>query len=224
MALPSRSRAAEPASPVEPGPLPVAAAIVPGVLVHGSGHFVAGDADTGWKLLGMQGIGLGMVAAAGIPFALTGGSRRTAGPLIAVATHGIGLLFTPMVLDVYGVATGGRDATPAPQDVLVARLGYRYIYDPQFNYRNFAALGLDVGLDALAVHADAWLALDDDNHRIRQQLDWRLLGDAHDVQDGSRLDAQFALTWHDYGTDGFSVLTGEVALDARYATGRIGPS
>jgi hypothetical protein len=41
--------------------LPVAAAIMPGLLIHGSEHFVAGDHRTARRLLATESIGLSMV-------------------------------------------------------------------------------------------------------------------------------------------------------------------
>ena len=44
------------------GGVATAVAIVPGLVLHGSGHFAAGERATGWRLLGMEGVGLGLTA------------------------------------------------------------------------------------------------------------------------------------------------------------------
>jgi len=210
---------------MDPGVLPALSAVVPGALVHGVGHFVAGDSDTGWTLLGAQGVGLGLVLVAGVPLAATGASRRIIGPASAVAISGVGLLLGPVLPDVYGALTGGRDArAPAPVP-LTARLGYAWIHDPQFAYSHFATVGYDLRLDAFALEGSAWIAADDDNQRLQQTFDWRIWGEAarRGAHDGW-LDLDTAIAWHRFGTDGFSRLSTELAGDVRYPLGRVSHS
>lgn len=214
---PLRAPPPPPAERFDPGVGPALGALVPGVLLHGSGHYLAGDRDTALALLATQGIGLAMILGGGAVIAGTGASRHFIGTSSAVALSGVGVFFTPMLADLYGAATGGRDAPPAPLVPLTARLGYAWIHDPQFAYSHFTTLGLDARFDSITLATSAWIALDDDNQRLRQRLDWRLIGENRGrLADASALDLQTAVTWHHYGTDGFSVLTGEVALDGRY--------
>lgn len=228
---PAAAAAPEPPPPdappadFEPGPLPAAAAIIPGALVHGAGHFVAGDTDTALTLLGAQGVGLGLVVLGGVPLAATGASRKLIGPAIAVSVTGVGLLITPMLPDLYGALTGGRDA-PAPARVpLTARLGYAWVYDPQFAYRHFSTVGYLARLGDIALDGSAWIAVDDDNQRLRQRLDWRVLGDNRGAPDRpGYVDLAGAVTWHRFGTDGFSRLSGELAIEGLYDMGRMGPT
>lgn len=51
----------------EPGLLPAAAALLPGLVLHGAGHWLAGDRATAWRLLAAQGTGLGLLAVGGAP-------------------------------------------------------------------------------------------------------------------------------------------------------------
>lgn len=201
----------------EPGVWPTLAAVVPGVLLHGSGLYVAGDEETAADLLIAQGVGLGMIVVGGGVLAASGASRRLIGVTSTVALSGVGLFFVPMLPDIYGSATGGRDAPPARLPRLTARLGYAWVEDPQFAYDHFTTVGLDARLGPVTLVSSGWIALDDDNVRLRQRVDYRLLGqNLGPLDDGSALDAQAAATWHRYGTDGFSVLSGELALDGRY--------
>src|SRR6476659_8021063 len=100
LASPHDARAEEPADTAsiakpEPEPgrraLAVGAAIVPGLLVHGSGHFVAGDTRGGYRLLALEGIGLGTLALGFVPIVATGASRRFVGPAAALSVVGAGL-------------------------------------------------------------------------------------------------------------------------------------
>src|SRR5689334_22760874 len=45
--------------------LAISGSVVPGVLVHGSGSWLAGNSRTGWDLFALQGVGLGLFAAGG---------------------------------------------------------------------------------------------------------------------------------------------------------------
>ncbi|HEX9296319.1 MAG TPA: hypothetical protein VF881_10800, partial [Polyangiaceae bacterium] len=72
-------------------PLAVAAAIVPGLVVHGSGHFVAGDPQTARRLLLLEGLGFGTLAVGFIPIVASGASRRLVGPAAALTIGGVGL-------------------------------------------------------------------------------------------------------------------------------------
>lgn len=209
----------------EPGVWPALAAVVPGVLIHGSGHYVAGDTETAAELLIAQGVGLGMILVGGGVLAASGASRRLIGVTSTLALSGVGLFFVPMLPDIYGAATGGRDAPPARLPRLTARLGYAWVYDPQFAYDHFSTVGLDARLGPVTLASSGWIALDDDNVRLRQRVDYRMLGDnLGPVADGSALDVQTAVTWHRYGSDGFSVLSGELALDGRYDLRNLSPT
>ncbi len=92
--------------------LATGAAVVPGVIVHGAGHYVLGDSGTAGKLLLAEGIGLGMVAVGGTGLFLTGASRYTVGPLAAISMFGVGVFSLSLIADVYGVATADQ-APPA---------------------------------------------------------------------------------------------------------------
>lgn len=202
----------------EPGWLPTVLAAGPGFIVHGLGHMVAGDTDTGLDLLLAEGVGLGMVVGGTAVLALTGASRRTAGPNVVVIGGGMGLFVTSWLADIAGSNgsfVGNRQRARLP---LEAHLGYRYIHDPQFDYQSFTVIGVDGQLGRWGLEADAWLALDDENWRVRQRTRRRLLGA---MDRGSRLDAVAGLGWHAHGTEGFAFMTVEGQLAGRLDLGDV---
>ncbi|MGK0359142.1 MAG: hypothetical protein ACI9U2_001443, partial [Bradymonadia bacterium] len=200
----------------DPGWLPATLAAGPGLLVHGLGHLVAGDTEAAVELLLIEGVSLGMIFGGTVLLAGTGASRRIAGPNILFLGAGVGLFTTSWLADIAGSSGLLQGKSFFPRTAVAIQLGHRYIYDPQFAYRHFAVLGVDSQMGALGLDAEAWIALDDANWRVRQATRWRLLGAA---QGGSHLDGRFGLGWHEHGTEGFAFLTVEGELGGRYDLG-----
>jgi hypothetical protein len=201
--------------------LAIGAAVVPGFVAHGTGHYVLGDPRTGSRLLLAEGVGLGATAVGGVSLFLTGASRYLVAPLAALTIAGIGVFAISWFADIYGVAAGpegtGVPLLLAPR--LETELGYRYVYDPQFAYRSFFVSGFDLRLADFRLEPSAWTALDDANARFRLLSAWRIFGPrpapAPRARDGSSLELQAAATHHRYDTDGFNTVTVELALDGR---------
>lgn len=208
-----------------PSWLPAAAAAIPGLAAHGAGLFAAGDRSTALRLLAAEGAGAALIAAGAVPIGLTRATGASVGPALASTVIGAGLFALSWAADLYGAATGGRPgARAAPDDLprVDVAAGLAYVYDPQFAYRAFSGAAAEARLGALRAAAAADLALDRDNRRLRFETAWRLAR-GH-PGDGSFIDLQAALTWHDYGSDGFSLLTPELSLPARLDLARVGPS
>jgi hypothetical protein len=220
---PPAPRAGDPPSRPSGGrrALAIGAAVVPGFVAHGTGHYVLGDPRTGSRLLLAEGVGLGATAVGGVSLFLTGASRYLVAPLAALTIAGVGVFAVSWFADIYGVAAG-PDGTGVPLLLaprLETELGYRYIYDPQFAYRSFFVSGFDLRLSDFRVEPSAWTALDDANARFRLLSAWRIFGPrpapAPRARDGSRLELQAAATHHRYDSDGFNTVTVELALDGR---------
>lgn len=216
---------------MEPGVLPALGALVPGVLVHGTGHRIGGDRRTANRLLRAEALALGIAAAGGLPLGLTGASRRLALPTLPLIVGGGGMLFLNWFADIYGAAGGPRLAGTPRLDLpaLEGRLRYVHVYDPQFSYRSFVNPGARLRWGAWHADIDAALALDDDNQRVRVEGGRRFhgprpAGDGVRPQDGSALGLDTALTMHRYGSDGFVSLLGEVVGRGRYDLARVAPS
>ena len=212
---------------IEPGVLPALSALGPGFLLHGAGAFVAGDRVAARRLLIIDAASLSLFLGASSVVALSGASRRLVGSMLPFVAAGGSVFMLGWLADIYAATTGGREvgavnwATP-----LGAELSYRYVYDPQFEYRNFVYAQSDVRVGAFRLSPSAWLALDDDNQRIRLDSAYRAWGrtPTRKADDGSYLDLSHAYTLHRYPNDRFSVWTFEARVEGRLDLARIGKS
>jgi len=210
--------------------LAAGAAVFPGALAHGAGHFVIGQPQTGFRLLALEGVGLGVTVGGIAAIAATGASRRFIGPLIAGTVSGVGLFIIPALADLYGVLApeGGTGSPPRAMPWLETQAGFRYVYDPTFAYRAFLVQGVDLRWRPFRLSSSAWFALDDANARIRTLGAFRFFGpetrDGAPAKDGSFLDIEGGFTHHRYASNGFSIGTFELSLQGRLDLGRIGPT
>jgi hypothetical protein len=216
--------------------LATAASLVPGILAHGTGHFVAGDPTTGLRLLTMEGIGFGLTAGSLAILAATGASRRFAAPLAALTAGGAGLFAISWLADIYGVAMpeSARGSPPAGAPFVETQLGARYVFDPTFEYRTFLVPSIDLRWGPVRLMPSAWFATDDVNARLRALAAYRVSGpmpattklDAArpGARDGSFLDVEAAVTHHRYGAStagalgsigGFAITTLEASVHGR---------
>jgi hypothetical protein len=222
-------------APFEPTPLrrglAAGAAVFPGLVLHGAGHFAAGERGTAWRLLGWEAVGLAAIVGGIGGLAVTGSSPRTTPLFIPMAVAGVGLFGTTAASDLYGVLapSGGLGVPRAIEPWIEAEAGARYIRNPVFSYRSFLVAAVDVRSGALRVSPSAWVGAVHDNARLRLAGAYRLVGPrptrapAAD-NNGSYIDAETALTHHRYGTERFAITTGEISLGARLDLGRTAPS
>ncbi|WP_437689818.1 hypothetical protein [Sorangium sp. So ce176] len=203
-------------------------AVIPGLLVHGSGHFLLGEGRTGLSLLALGGAGTGLMIGGLGGAAVTGASRRVIAPIVLTTVTGAGLFGITLLADLYGVLApeGGTGSPPSALPWVETQLGMAYVYDPTFAYRTFVVPGMDLRLRRLRLSGSGWFALNDDNARLRAETAYRFLGpgtpDGPRAADGSFLELEAALTHHRYTSDGFSITTGEVTLQGRLDLARVG--
>lgn len=217
----SSAARAEPSPPEpDPGPLPGLVALVPGALLHGSGHWVAGDRGTARRLLVLSGVGLGVAAIGAAPLALSGAARRVNGPTIPLILGGAGTFTLSWIADVYGAFGGASLAgrAPAPSRWWI-ELGYAHVYDPQFAYDHFAVIDTSWRAGDLRLSPSAWIATDDDNQRLRLEAAHRIgrRGDGW-------IDVAAAATYHRYGSDDFASALGEISVTGRLDLAEVGAS
>jgi hypothetical protein len=218
--------------PQQPRPdfrvLPVVASVVPGLLFHGLGPLAAGDTRTAGRLFAMEGAGLGLLIASGIPIFLTGASRRVIGPLYTVALAGGSLFSISAVANIYSAVSPAFDpGVPASSlPPLELDFGYQYVSDPNFDYGHFLALGATARLDAVRLEGAARLAMDEGNARVRLGGAYRLLGAperARGGEDGTAVDLEVGAVYHRFPTEGFLMTGGELGVRGRYAMARMSP-
>ena len=95
--------------------LPAAVSVVPGLLLHGMGPLVAGDTRTAARHFLLEGSGLGLLIAGGVPIAMSGASRRVIGPLYAVTLAGVGLFSISTLSNLYGALAPAFPPGEVPQ-------------------------------------------------------------------------------------------------------------
>jgi hypothetical protein len=187
----------------------VGTAIFPGVVVHGAGHWVGGDRQTGWRLLKMEGIGLGALVGGFAGIALTGASRHLAAPVFALPVAGVGLFAISWLSDLYGVSApdGGTGAPLLTAPALEARLGTRYVHDPTLSYGTLVGGEVDLRWRSFRLTPGVWIATSGDNTRVAAEGAYRLLGPrpASVAATGSFLDVVVGASVHRYGPELFSL-------------------
>jgi hypothetical protein len=203
---------------IEPGVWPTLSALGPGLVLHGAGTFMAGDRRTAKRLFIGSLVGFSTFFVSGALLAGTGTARGLVGIATPFVIAGGGTFLLSWLADIYGASTGGRDVLASPfLPQIEAELGYRYVYDPQFAYRNFAEARSHFRFRSFRASPSAIVALDDDNQRFALELGKRLRGrvPGEPSRDGSYLETAGSLTYHRFGRERFSVWTPALALEGR---------
>ncbi len=215
------------------GVLPALAAIFPGAVLHGTGHLVAGDGETAYELMLAEGVGIGLAGFGVLGVAASGGGDLAFGPLYSfwsLAWIGGGIFALSWLADIYGAATGGEGLgtpSPPPRDVEV-ELGYRYMYDPQFDLEHLAVAEASFNPDRFRITPSAWIGLDDRNERWRLEAAVRAIGarvgPTEQDDPDSFLEIELAGTWHDWHDVGFAYLLAEISSHGRYDLSMLSPT
>lgn len=215
---------------LKPGWLPAAGALVPGLLVHGSGHMIGGDLDGGLTLLAIEGVGLGLMGAGLAPIVTLGASRKVIGPAYALTLAGLGLFSISGAADLYGTIFSGRPlgAPERAHPWLSVRADYTWVHDPRFATGNLVGLAATAWLWGARLEPKALFALDADQQQLRLDAAWRIIGPAGPscgpAADGTFLELSAAADYQRHAEDGFAVLGLEVFALGRYDMGRLLPS
>lgn len=216
---------AEPDPVIDPDPglrentLAIAVAIVPGIALHGMGHLVAGDLETAKQLFFWESAGLGLAAIGGGFIFATGAGRYVNEVSIPLVVAGAGLFINSFAADIYGITF--REKSPLAyreRPTQSASLGYAYIYDPQFSYRNFTLASARLALGDFIISPRLWVAVDADNQRARLPVRYDFWRNAA----GERLSVTGAATLHHFGNADFTTTLVETSLTGRIDLTRVG--
>ena len=208
----------------------VAASVVPGVLVHGTGSYLRGDEEAASRLLWLELIGLGASAVSLTGLAVTGAARSTVTPLAAGLVGGVGLFGLSWLADIYHTASPepgyGTPRTVLP--LLESQVGYVYVNDPQFSYNHFVYHGAVFRPNRVSVGYQAWHAPTEESARYRVAAGYRFWGAAGpraaEFTDGSFLELRTAGTYQRFLEEEFDTATAELSLNARVDVERVLPT
>lgn len=145
--------------------LAVSASLVPGVLVHGSGHYALGDRRTAWRLLKMEGLGIALMGVGGGLLGATGSDEHPAALYVPLLAGGAALFAGSFLADLLGVSLSGlRAGTSAtvptrlrPDALGSTSLGYRFVSHPSLGDSHLlrATASVRAGPATVAVAAEA---------------------------------------------------------------------
>jgi hypothetical protein len=199
-----------------------AAAVVPGALVHGSGHWTLGRRDTARMLLYGELVGIGAMGAGFGTLYVTGASRKIAAPAIASAIFGTGLFVVSWLADIDGSATDGLGQPRRVLPPIEASLGLRFVKQPAFADQALVVTGFDLRLGRVRVSPEGWFGAGRVNERLRLETAYRFAGaTTRRAPDGSFIDVTVAGVRHAFPADRFATSSVELGVSGRYDLARI---
>ncbi len=223
----------EPAAPPAPTSsrsrvLPTAVAVVPGLVLHGSGQLALGEKTTAKNLMLMESVGLGLFLTGGLTVVFTGASKYFVAPAATFAIAGFGLFSTSYLADIYGSVATDQGAVPSHLRAVArweTEVGYRRIQDPEFAYRDFLVERVSRQLGPFRLNPSGWFSLRGDTARYRLESQYRLLGNIDEPRprDVSFLDVTLGFVHQRLSPEHFTKSSAELSLDARYDLARLGP-
>jgi hypothetical protein len=225
--LSAPARAQEDAPP-PPSTAAALTSIFPGVVVHGTGHFVAGDRKTGYRLLAMEGMGLGLTGVGVAALVATGASRHLSPPIFALPVAGLGLVLVSWLADVQGVTmpAGWRGAPTLTASWLEARVGTRYVYDPTIAYGTLIGPAVDLRWRRMRLSPGAWIATAGGNLKLMLEAAYRPFGPRPRLEatDGSYVDVVLAANHQRFRRESFELTVIEASARGRVDLRRLAAS
>lgn len=203
--------------------LATGAAFVPGLLLHGSGHFVLGERQSAYRLLAMEGAGLlGIVGGIGL-LAAVGGSEKLAAVYVPLTVSGAGLFGLSFLADVVGAARGRRPwPEPLARSRLGVRAGYVGLFAAKHTFGHLGELGVAWQTRRLVLEAAAMLHPQGDYGAYRGLAGWRFWLPPDDPVTRFTLFAE--LGHQGFASEGFSLTTFRAFGELRWNLGALLPT
>lgn len=207
----------------------IAAAIVPGVLVHGAGAFVLGERRPAKRLLAVEGVGLAALAIGGALVQGSRGNPYTIEPGVPLAVVGGGLFLQSWFEDIWVAAGGPRVAGEAralpPWSI---ELGTTLQQDA-YRHRGYGRLAATVSFGRTTLATTGWL--DAENRARIGELEARYTiagapprGGDPALADSSRVIARAAVRGKRDDDDRVTTAVAEAELIARLELRHLEPS
>jgi len=201
----------------------VALAVFPGILVRGLGSALVKEPRAAKRLALMEGAGIGLMLAGGLPTGISGGNPYSI-PLVPLLTTGTGMFLSSWFTDIW-VAAGGPSTHPEPRARAPwsIELGSTYLRDA-YRHRLFARGAGRIDLGRTAVTAMGMQDAGGDAYETALGAEVRILGaPSHGryIIDTTRLVVRATGRYRGDDEDMVSVATGELEVAGRYDHGRI---
>jgi hypothetical protein len=216
---------------LQTGLVPGLLSIFPGVLMHGTGLWLAGDTESANMFLFLEAVevaAFAMGAWATLEWLNAGKLGRAT---IPASVGGACWFVATWFASIYGsfgcheIAGYPRRNTP----MLTVELGYCAMAHTQFYLNHVMVTSLDFHfLNGFRLSPGLRVGLDDMNYRLELEGALRLWGPTEHrkkpSRDGSYIDVVGRVMYHRLGREHFSVCTSELRIMGRHDMGRVGPS
>lgn len=206
------------------------AALVPGVALHGAGHFALGARTTASRLFALGTTGTVLAVGAGLTYEYSSASRYVSGVSIAAGLSGAAMMALSWIADIQGsLAPSGLQGAPLRQmPWLEVSTGYLAVVDPACGSRHAVTFAGDLRWRSLRLSPSFSAAFVREDWQARLAVASRFIGPrpstSDPVADGSFLDVEAAAGWRGDGESRFERVTGELSLRGRLDLARLGPS
>ena len=198
--------------------LATGASVVPGVLLHGTGHVALGEYRTGLALMGAQGAGLALLLGGISGLAVTGAADEFIPPLYWTAMTGAGLFFFSWGADLYGTLGASRWTGRAYQPTLWSvSQGYRHVISPASSTTSLSRTKLSFQLHKLHLEGIFFADLRGlQDQRFEARARYLLLGSFAPDPLARWLEVGAGLTRHRYNVASTTESLGELFLYGRH--------
>ncbi len=199
--------------------LAIGAALVPGLVLHGAGSWIAERPRATKRLMAVQAVGIGMLVAGGAPILATYGSPQVTFPGVPIAVTGFGLFAGSWLADIWSAAgADARAGLPRAERPWSFDAGGAWVHDPYHGHRGFVELGGGMWWSRLEVAPRARLELDASSIEGGVDARWRFLGAPANgvlLERGHRLELRLGAFGRRDGNDDIGELWQEAAFGGR---------